>query len=84
MGRRGIREGMKGRLGKGKGRNVGIGEGSPGRKARKVGWGGERGVLEKEMKGKIGRREGEEEKTLRVKWENERRGRRCGEEGRRV
>jgi hypothetical protein len=34
----------------------------------------ERGVLEKEMKEKIGRREGEEEKTLRVKRENERRG----------
>ncbi len=64
-------------MGKGKGRKVGVGEG----KASK---GEERGVLEKEMKEKIGRREGEEEKTLRVKWENERRGSRRGEEGRRV
>ncbi len=56
------RKGEKGR---------GVGEG----KAKKVGWGEERGVLEKEMKGKIGRREREEENTLRVKWENGRRGR---------
>ncbi len=59
----GRRKGEKGR---------GVGEG----KARKGGWGEERGVLEKEIKGKIGRRDGEEEKTLRMKRDNERRGRR--------
>ncbi len=40
-----------------------------------------RGIRERN-EGKMGRREGEEEKTLRVKWENGRRGRKSREEGR--